>query len=394
MNEKRRIVILLNSLQPGGLLVSLSEAMKVVNTEKNDIYIYAITSYCFKREIFPENITVITDDNHSHYHRLPKSVLLHLYILLLKLFRKDKKRIQQEKKLHSYVHNMKALYPAKRRFSDGVDVVISYAMGLCTEMAVSIKSKKKYLFFHSSDPDFHRDLSDKYFGEFDNIIAVSNGVQNMLMENFPLYRNRIALLKNYIDENRIIQLADEYSVDFETGENRLKITSVIRVDKEKGADMLVDAAKIIKGAGVSFLWFVVGDGGCREKIQKQIAENDLADNVYITGFKDNPYPYIKCCDLYVHPAYEESFGLAILEALIMKKAIVSTDTMGARDVLDNGKYGLLVSIDSKSIADGVLYLLNNQSLMRDYENSYQNINSKDKGVYKEKWESLLNGEIA
>ena len=392
--NKKKIVILLNSLQPGGLLVSLSEAMKVVNTEKYDIYIYAITSYCFNREVFPENITVITDDDHSHYHRLPKSILLHLNILFLKLFRKDKNRIQQEKKLHGYVHNLKALYPAKHRFSDGVDVVISYAMGLCTEMAVNIKSKKKYLFFHSSDPDFHRDLSDEYFREFDNIIAVSNGVQNMLMENFPLYRNRIALLKNYIDENRIIQLADEYSVDFETGENRLKITSVIRVDKEKGADMLVDAAKIIKGAGVSFLWFVVGDGGCREKIQKQIAENDLADNVYITGFKDNPYPYIKCCDLYVHPAYEESFGLAILEALILKKAIVSTDTMGARDVLNNGKYGLLVSVDSKSIADGVLYLLNNQSLMRDYENSYQNINSKDKAVYKEKWESLLNGEIA
>lgn len=388
---KKQILIILPSLQQGGLFRSLKEAFDVVDLAEHKItvYVYSHNNPCLGR--LPEQIRIIADTDHTHYHRRPKALLLHLRILFSKILNDKDKTIYLEEQLHSFVHEKKAEYPAKHYFSDGVDVVISYAMGLCTEMAVNIKADKKYLFFHSSNPGFHSDIAKKCFDHFDNIIAVGKNVQNMLIEAYPKYRDKIALIRNYLDAGNIRWLSDAYKVDTDLYNKKYVLTSVIRIDKEKGADLLVSAASMLKQNGISFIWFIVGDGSCRNDIEQYIIENSLNDDVVITGYKDNPYPYIKCCDIFVHPAYEESFGLAILEALALGKAVVSTDTMGAREVLDDGNNGLLVSIDPKSISEGVLELINSPDLKEEFEKSYTNKNEEERIVYKEKWTAILDG---
>ena len=389
--RKRKILILLNSIQTGGLLISLLEALNVVQLNDFDITVYATSSFdsCEKR--FPSEVKVIIDKDKTHYHRRPKAVLLHLKIVLFKLLKRTEKRKKYEEQLHSFVHAHKAKYPAEQYFCDGVDVVVSYALGLCTEMAVNIQADKKYLFFHSSDPSFHRDLTETCFGKFDRIIAVSKNVQQMLKQSFPEYKNKISLIRNYLNPDRIVFLSKEFSID--RFKKDIVLTSVVRVDKEKGADIIVDAALALKNKGFSFIWYIVGDGSDRALIEKQILDYGLSDYVFITGFQSNPYPYIKDCDIYVHPAYEESFGLAILEALILGKAVVSTDTMGAREVLENGEFGLIVSIDSFNIAEGIENLINNQNLKRKYEVSFQSNNKQERIVYEHEWTSLLKGEL-
>lgn len=387
----KKIVIFLPSLQHGGLQRSLIEAMSVVDIEKYDITLYVYRECNALRGLFPDRVKVIVDTDKSHYKRKLKSLLLHMVLLLSKIFRNKKYIDSMSKKIHAFVHGEKAKYPARKYFSDGVDVAISYAMGLCTEMVVELKADKKFLFFHSSDPNFHRDLSDKYFDKFDNIIAVGKNVQDMLQENFPLAKDKIALIKNYINPDNVRTLSKEYTVN--KNNDKLILASVMRIDKEKGADMIVPIAKKLKDSGVNFLWYVVGDGAQREEINQQIIQNNLDANIIQVGFKDNPHPYIKQCDLFVHPAYEESFGLSILEALYLEKPIVSTDTMGAREVLNDGQFGLLVSINTDSIADGILSMINNPELKIKYQSNYRNSDETERALYREKWETILNGEV-
>ena len=387
----KKIVIILPSLQHGGVQRSLIEAMNVVDTLKYDITVYVYSNCNTLIKLLPQNIKVIVDTDKSHYRRKPKSLLMHIALLFAKIFGRKESAKRFSEKIHAFVHREKSKYPARQYFSDGVDVVISYAMGLCTEMAVEIKADKRFLFFHSSDPNFHRDLSDKYFGKFDNIVAVGENVQMMLKENFPTVSKKIALVKNYIDPENIKKLSEEYIVDTSIYEKKIIITSVIRVDKEKGADLIVSAAQKLKKQKVSFLWYIVGDGITRIEIEKQISDNNLDKNIILVGFKDNPYPYVKCCDIFVHPAYEESFGLSILEALILGKAVISTETMGAKEVLNDGEFGLLVSIDSDSIADAILNIINNPDLKRKYQLAYKDNDKIEKNIYKEKWETILNG---
>lgn len=389
----KKIVIFLPSIQHGGIQRSLLEALNVVDTTKYDITVYAYSHWNPLAESLPENVKVIIDTDKSHYIRKPESIFLHIALLFAKICRNKKNIEKFSKKIKDYIHKEKAKYPAKKYFPQGADVAISYAMGLCTQMALNIKADRRYVFFHSSNPDFHRDLSDKYFKEFDNIIAVGENVQAMLKENFPTEKEKITLIKNYIDTDNIEKLADEYTVETITDDETLIITSVIRVDKEKGADLIVEAAAKLKERGVLFKWFIVGDGAQRDEIEEQIKKNNLVEDVIITGYKENPYPYIKVCDIFVHPTYEESFGLAILEALIIEKMVVSTETMGAKEVLNDGEFGFLVPINSNAIADAVMEIVANPKLKSLYAQPYKSNDDFYKNTYKKKWETILNGEI-
>ncbi len=387
----KKIVIILPSIQHGGLQRSLLEALNVIDTTKYDITVYAYSHYNPLAESLPKDVKVIIDTDKSHYVRKPVSIFLHIALLLSKIFRSKKNIEKYSKKIKGYLHSEKAKYPAKNYFSQGVDVAISYAMGLCTQMALNIKADKHYVFFHSSDPNFHRNLSDKYFKDFDNIIAVGENVQKMLKENFPVEKEKIGLIKNYIDSENVEKLADEYTVDTLTDDKRVIITSVIRVDKEKGADLIVSSAAKLKECGVSFKWYIVGDGAQRDEIEAQIQANNLAGNVVITGYKENPYPYVKACNIFVHPTYEESFGLAILEALILGKMVVSTETMGAKEVLNNGEFGTLVPINSEAIAIAVADIVDDLKYGCLIRQTYKYNNEHHKITYKQKWESILDG---
>ncbi len=389
----KKIVILLPSIQYGGIQRSLLEALNVVDTTKYDVTVYAYGHFNPLAELLPKDVKVIIDTDKSHYIRKPVSIYLHIALLFSKICRNTKNIEKFSKKIKNYIHGEKAKYPAKKYFSQGVDVAISYAMGLCTQMALNIKADRHYVFFHSSDPNFHRDLSDKYFKHFDNIIAVGENVQEMLKENFPTEKEKIGLIKNYIDSDNIENLANEYTVDTTTDDKKIIITSVIRVDKEKGANLIVSASAKLKECGVPFKWYIVGDGAQRDEIESQIKINDLTEDVIITGYRENPYPYIKVCDVFVHPTYEESFGLSILEALILGKTIVSTETMGAKEVLNNGEFGYLVPINSDAIAAAVKEFAENLNPDCSIQKKYKNNNEYQKYTYKQKWETLLNGEL-
>lgn len=380
---------MLQSLQQGGLSVSLLEALNAIDLSQYDITIYVYSKNNPWRNLFPNEVRIIIDPDRSHYHRRPKAVWYHFCIMLSKILKTEETRNRFETKLHKYVHEKKAKYPFKRYFKDGVDVAISYAIGLCTEMVTELNAKKRFVFFHSSKPDFHRDICEKCFYSFDNIIAVSSNVQSMLRDTYPEYRDRIAIIRNYLNPTRINMLSNEYSIDISGYQKDYIFTSVIRLGEEKGADLLVEAALLLKNKDISFVWFVVGDGDSRRAVEKMINRNNLLENVILVGFKDNPYPYIKCCDCYIHPAYEESFGLAILEALILNKPVISTDTMGADEVLAHGKYGMLVPINSHALARGIMQFIekprNNVSDISQYLDD-------EKKVYIHKWKTILDGK--
>lgn len=84
-----------------------------------------------------------------------------------------------------------------------------------------------------------------------------------------------------------------------------------------------------------------------------IRKNHLENDFILTGAKDNPYPYMKQCDLYVQPSHMESFGLTMAEAQICGATIVATDTAGARTLIENGKNGVITDNNCAALADGI-----------------------------------------
>ena len=208
------------------------------------------------------------------------------------------------------------------------DVVIAYKQGEAENfVADCIDCDRKILFYHHGSL-IDENLHTRVIKKFDKVVAVSEGVRELLQENYPFIADKLTVIENYFDSDYIIKRSKEYSVQTEA--DVLKICTVGRFCKEKRFDRALECAKILKDKGVKFVWYLIGGGELYDDIYKACKENDLTDCVKFTGSKSNPLPYVASCDIYVQTSDAESYGLAMIEALVLNKPVVSTPTIGGK----------------------------------------------------------------
>ena len=142
----------------------------------------------------------------------------------------------------------------------------------------------------------------------------------------------------------------------------LRILTVGRLANQKGYDIALEACKILKEKGIHFRWYSLGIGPLKDEIEKYIANNRLEDYFKLLGVKSNPYPYIRNCDIYVQTSKFEGFGLAIAEARMLNKPVVTTRFDAVYNQMIDRKNGLVVNMNARSVSDGILELINNKEL--------------------------------
>ncbi len=128
----------------------------------------------------------------------------------------------------------------------------------------------------------------------------------------------------------------------------------------KGYEVMLRALPAIIRAVPSVHYVIVGsdDHNYADRLKRLAHELMIADRVHIVGFQDPVQPFLASFNLYVHPALMEGFGIAVVEAMAMGKAVVATTTGGLPEVVAQGETGLLVPPgDPESLATTVVSLL-------------------------------------
>ena len=77
----------------------------------------------------------------------------------------------------------------------------------------------------------------------------------------------------------------------------INICSIGRFSNQKNFDNVPNIAKQIIDQGYKIRWFIIGYGADEELIKRKIKEENVIANVIVLGKKDNPYPYLKTCDI-------------------------------------------------------------------------------------------------
>lgn len=95
----------------------------------------------------------------------------------------------------------------------------------------------------------------------------------------------------------------------------------------------------------------------REKLEKLIMDNHLSDVVFLYGYKENPYPYIKSSDVFICSSYAEGFSTVVTEALILGVPTVTTDCAGMRELLGDSHYGLIVKNSEEGLLEGITQMI-------------------------------------
>lgn len=177
------------------------------------------------------------------------------------------------------------------------------------------------------------------------IVSVSEGVKNSLGDYLTAdLVNKVQVIYNPCLDESILEKADEIAdFPFDTTNAQI-ICGVGRLTRQKGFDILIRAFSSVVN-NTRYL-IILGVGEEEEKLKNLISELKLEKSVFLMGFQENPYKYIKNADVFAFSSRWEGFGVAVVEAMYLRKKIVSTDCdYGPREILDNGRFGHLVNVE-------------------------------------------------
>jgi glycosyltransferase involved in cell wall biosynthesis len=222
--------------------------------------------------------------------------------------------------------------------------------------------------FYKPNGGLFRFLARRFYKRADFHVAVSNGICQDVIDHFHVPASRIATLYNGVDIEFIRAqcaepIADEWIRSLLSDQNTFKIINVGRLSESKGQQTLIRAFQKVAQKFPCHL-FIIGKGENKEYLQGLIQKLKLKDRIHLLEWDRNPFKFAAPCDLFVSSSYSEGFPNVLLEAMAIGLPIIAADCeFGPRELLDDGKYGILVPIkDEQALANAMSRVLTDHDL--------------------------------
>lgn len=142
-----------------------------------------------------------------------------------------------------------------------------------------------------------------------------------------------------------------------------KLLSIGRFCEAKNYDNVPDICKRITEKGIDVKWYIIGYGD-DTLIRQKIKDAGMENHVVILGKRDNPYPYIKACDIYVQPSRYEGKSVTVREAQMLCKPVVVTNYPTASSQIKNGVDGIIVPMDNDGCAKGLAKVILDKDMQK------------------------------
>ncbi len=111
---------------------------------------------------------------------------------------------------------------------------------------------------------------------------------------------------------------------------------------QKGYTYLIDALQILKNDYPELLVYVLGEGKDRRMLESLASRKGVADMIAFAGYVDQPAPYMKGCDVFIHPSLLEGMPNAAMEAMAYGKPVIMTGVNGAAELSLDGQLALVI----------------------------------------------------
>ena len=272
--------------------------------------------------------------------------------------------------------------PTIKKLDKKYDVALAYISGeILYYVDEKVNADKKIVWIHNDYRQaMHPRKNDyKHLKNMDSIVSISDECVDILKDEFPEFADKTYMIENITSSITLEKQAKEFYPK-EYKDDTFNILSIGRLHEQKGFDMAIKAAKIIKKNNIKFKWFVLGSGELEAELKAMIKAEGVEDNFILLGTRENPYAYIKNCDLFVQPSRYEGKSVVIDETKILKKPIVVTNYPTVKDQIMDGKEGMIVDMTPEGIADGIIKMAGSEELRMEYVNF---LSSKEYGNQKE-----------
>jgi glycosyltransferase involved in cell wall biosynthesis len=212
-----------------------------------------------------------------------------------------------------------------------------------------------------------RRIGQYWLNRADSLVAVSRSIQETLIDG-------------HVDPNRVHTI---YS-GVDTGDTGLTaegaeqpvlnpdpvIGTIANIFPHKGLEYLIAAVHILRRRypGISCRIVGSGDRDYQEKLKEQVQRLDLSKNIHFLGFQEDIRHCLNGLQVFVLPSILEAFGIVLLEAMAMRKAVVASRVGGIPEIVVNGENGFLVPPgDPEALANSIQRLIEDPILRERFE---------------------------
>lgn len=389
---RTKILFVMPSLGSGGAEKSFVSMLSLLPRDKFDIYVMIVKEGGLFYQLLPTNVV---------YVNAPKNLKIALSSIHSKFMKKDCSWKDKLLKILSNVivrcrklTGLGLLQLTWKMWKSNIsilesqfDVAVSFMDGMTNYYVIDkVQARKKILWVHNDYNKIKTNIQYEYqyFSKANYVITISDICVASLQENFPEISNKFLCIENISSSKMINSMAKDFiPEEYKGKENIVKILSIGRLAPQKGFDMAINAASILKKQGLNFQWYIIGRGALRIGLEKQIKQLNLEDNVYLLGERNNPYPYILYCDIILQTSRYEGKSIVLDEAKILHKPIIVTRYPSVVDNINSGITGIICEMNPESISNAIYMLYRNPELQKTLKSNLElNFNGNESEINK------------
>lgn len=189
----------------------------------------------------------------------------------------------------------------------------------------------------------------------DKVTAVSQNVAKTHISKGTTRKDKISVIYNGLE------LSDDRPTDISSlrqnmhiGNDSFILLTIASLEIKKGHIFLLNTVEILKGKGYNIMLIIVGEGRERNRLEEEIINKRLNNEVILTGEKNNISELLSMSNLFILPSIWEGLPNALLEAMAAGLPVIATRVGGVPEVITDNETGLLVeSKDSGALAEAI-----------------------------------------
>jgi len=197
-------------------------------------------------------------------------------------------------------------------------------------------------------------LGDCYDGTFAVSRAVAASLNRSVRDQCAIIPGTIAKPEHYIG-------IEPVKIDTDT---TIRFLTVARLSKEKGIEILLDAATEVLKDFRNIEFHLVGDGGLRNQLETKISELGLTAHIHLHGFQENVPEHLSRSHVFILPSFHEGLPMAVIEAMMAGRPVIATEISGITELIDSNTGWLVKPGDPEELANMIREVLRAPEVIR------------------------------
>lgn len=396
---KKKLIIRSGNLRMGGLERVLVEVVQNIDLSKYDVSLF-IEDDSGKENIF--------------YTDIPKEIKIY-FLKPEKILRKTESYKKKKKNiiykiLYNYMMYKERKITIKNTIENikkigEIDVFIDFDWG-AVKYIEKLPIKKSIVWVHNSIPNLLQGRKGKIkrlgknISKYDKIVVICDEMKAELQKIYPYINKKIERIYNPFNFERIKRQSEddtELNIDQKELLKERYCVAVSRLDTvQKDYETLLKSFAGVREKIEDLKLFIVGDGPNRDEVEHMIEKYKLEGKVKLLGLQKNPYIWMKNSQFFIHSSKYEGFGLVLVEAMILGKAVISSDCqVGPNEILENGKSGILYPVgDTVKLEHIFQEVIRDKEILKKYEEkSKKRAEDFNKDIIIKQYEKIIDSLI-